>query len=201
MLRAATELDADATVVSLDGRCAYDTVSRAAFLSKLREVAPSLVPYVRAWYGGISTYVWWDADGQRHDVLQGEGCEQGDALAPALFALAQHDALHEAQGAPGGRVFGSVFGRPLPRHDPASRPSRPRRRHTNRRGARRSVGQPGQDARVPRGRRPSPARHRRAWPRRVVRHSGPCEPRLCRARRPHRQHCIRAAPLGGAAAG
>ena len=98
MLRAATELDADATVVSLDGRCAYDTVSRAAFLSKLREVAPSLVPYVRAWYGGISTYVWWDADGQRHDVLQGEGCEQGDALAPALFALAQHDALHEAQG-------------------------------------------------------------------------------------------------------
>ena len=98
MLRAATELDADATVVSLDGRCAYDTVSRTAFLSKLREVAPSLVPYVRAWYGAVSTYLWWDADGQRHDVPQGEGCEQGDALAPALFALAQHDALHEAQG-------------------------------------------------------------------------------------------------------
>ena len=36
-------------------RLAYDTVSRAAFLTKLCEVAPALVPYVRAWYGGTST--------------------------------------------------------------------------------------------------------------------------------------------------
>ena len=35
MLRAASELDADATIVSLDGRSAYDTVSRC-------EVAPDL---------------------------------------------------------------------------------------------------------------------------------------------------------------
>ena len=64
MLRAASELDADATIVSLDGRSAYDAVSRAAFLKKLREVAPALVPYVRAWYGGTSTYLWWDAEGR-----------------------------------------------------------------------------------------------------------------------------------------
>ena len=32
MLRAAIDLDADATIVSLDGRNAYDTISRAAFL-------------------------------------------------------------------------------------------------------------------------------------------------------------------------
>ncbi|CAE7843489.1 unnamed protein product [Symbiodinium necroappetens] len=32
MLRAAIDLDADATIVSLDGRSAYDTISRAAFL-------------------------------------------------------------------------------------------------------------------------------------------------------------------------
>ena len=38
MLRAAVDLDADATIVSLDGRSAYDTISRAAFMSKLREV-------------------------------------------------------------------------------------------------------------------------------------------------------------------
>ena len=42
MLRAAVDLDADATIVSLDGRSAYDTISRAAFLRKLREVAPAL---------------------------------------------------------------------------------------------------------------------------------------------------------------
>eukprot|EP00439_Symbiodinium_sp_Y106_P058939 s1993_g8.t1 len=48
MLRAAVDLDADATIVSLDGRSAYDTISRAAFLRKLREVAPALVPFVRS---------------------------------------------------------------------------------------------------------------------------------------------------------
>ena len=35
MLRAAVDLDADATIVSLDGRSAYDTISRAAFMSNL----------------------------------------------------------------------------------------------------------------------------------------------------------------------
>ena len=38
-------------VVSLDGRSAYDSISRAAFLSKLREVAPELLPFVRMSYG------------------------------------------------------------------------------------------------------------------------------------------------------
>ncbi|CAE7415332.1 CPY1 [Symbiodinium sp. KB8] len=78
MLRAASELDADATIVSLDGRS--DTVSRAAFLTKLREVAPALVRYVRAWYGGTSTYLWWDAEGRRPEMSQGDGCEQAPAL-------------------------------------------------------------------------------------------------------------------------
>ena len=32
----------------------------------------------------------------RRDILQGEGCEQGDTLAQALFALGQHDALCQA---------------------------------------------------------------------------------------------------------
>ena len=32
-----------------------------------------------------------------HDVQQGEGGEQGDALMPALFALGQHNALVTVQ--------------------------------------------------------------------------------------------------------
>eukprot|EP00439_Symbiodinium_sp_Y106_P008901 s6995_g1.t1 len=85
MLRAAVDLDSAATVVSLDSRSAHDTISRTAFLNKLRDVAPALLPFVRLWYGQQSTNFWWDADGQRRTILQGEGCEQGDALAPALY--------------------------------------------------------------------------------------------------------------------
>jgi len=40
--------------------------------------------------------LWWDATGQRRTIRQGEGCEQGDALGPALYALGQHDALAAA---------------------------------------------------------------------------------------------------------
>ena len=95
-LRIALETDPDVTVVSLDGRSAYDTVSRAAFLSKLRQVAPALLPFVRLFYGQPSVYCWWDDSGTCRDICQAEGCEQGDALAPALFSLGQHDGLERA---------------------------------------------------------------------------------------------------------
>ena len=71
-------------------------MSRAAFLTKLHEVAPELLPFVRVFYGRPSTYSWWDDQGRCREVKQGEGCEQGDPLAPALFAPGQHDALHRA---------------------------------------------------------------------------------------------------------
>ena len=44
--RGSLRSDPEATVVSLDGRSAYDCVSRAAFLCKLEEVAPALLPFV-----------------------------------------------------------------------------------------------------------------------------------------------------------
>ena len=83
-------------LVSLDGRSAYDTVSRAAFLSKLRQVAPALLPFVRLFYGQPSVYCWWADSGTCRVICQAEGCEQGDALAPALFSLGQHDGLERA---------------------------------------------------------------------------------------------------------
>ena len=54
------------------------------------------MPFVLQFHGGTSTYYWWDDAGQRHTIQSGEGCEQGDALAPALFALALHGALEQA---------------------------------------------------------------------------------------------------------
>ena len=38
-------------------------------------------------------YAWEEADGSRNFITQAEGGEQGDPLMPALYALAQHDAL------------------------------------------------------------------------------------------------------------
>ena len=96
MLRAAIDLDADATIVSLDGRSAYDTISRAAFLRKLREVAPALVPFVRLWYGQESTYYWWDASGARRRPTEHPSRRRlraGRRLGPSPVRVCQHDAL------------------------------------------------------------------------------------------------------------
>lgn len=96
VLQAALDARPSATVVSLDGRAAYDTIYRSAIFSRLLDVAPGLVPFVRACYGTTSHYLWWDAAGECHDIYQAEGVEQGDALAPALFALGQHAGLAAA---------------------------------------------------------------------------------------------------------
>ena len=44
-----------------------------------------------------STYLWEDDEGVVHEISQGEGGEQGDALMPALFSLEQHSALEAIQ--------------------------------------------------------------------------------------------------------
>ena len=88
-LQAKTQADPHLTVLSVDISAAYDTVSREAMLSALREVpqASALMPFVRLWYARESVYVW-AASSQAHRITQAEGGEQGDPLMPALFALA-----------------------------------------------------------------------------------------------------------------
>ena len=87
-LQAKTQADTHLTVLSVDISAAYDTVSREAMLSALREVpqASALLPFVRLWYARESVYVW-AAGSQAHRITQAEGGEQGDPLMPALFAL------------------------------------------------------------------------------------------------------------------
>ena len=95
-LQAKTQADTHLTVLSVDISAAYDTVSREAMLSALREVpqASALMPFVRLWYARESVYVW-AAGSQAHRITQAEGGEQGDPLMPALFALAFAPALRD----------------------------------------------------------------------------------------------------------
>ena len=51
-----------------------------------------VLPFVNLFNGQPSMYWWEDSMGTVHEVAQGEGGEQGDAM-PLLFALGQHPAL------------------------------------------------------------------------------------------------------------
>ena len=98
-VQALTDADPDVTVLSMDGIGAFDLMSRASMLTALKD-APGCdraLPFVRQFYGRPSSFLWEDEDGMDHEILQGEGAEQGDPLMPALFALGQHRALVVAQ--------------------------------------------------------------------------------------------------------
>ena len=97
-LAAALELNPEATIVSVDGIGAFDTMSRQCMLQGLLGVpgANECLPFVRMFYSEPSEYVLHDSGGVPHIVQQAEGGEQGDPLMPALYALGQHPALQAA---------------------------------------------------------------------------------------------------------
>ena len=100
MFRAATDSDAAATVLSVDGIGAYDHTSRSAMLERLSRMpkAWAILPFVRLSYGHPSTCSWWDQNGDRRAVSQAEGGEQGDPLMPLLFSIGIQGALEEVAG-------------------------------------------------------------------------------------------------------
>ena len=108
-LTTATQHNQNSTILSIDGIGAYDAISRNSMLQGLRDTpeANRCLPYVRLWYATESEYVWHDAQGQHHTVIQGEGGEQGDPLMPALFSLGQQPALRavQAQLLPGETLY------------------------------------------------------------------------------------------------
>ena len=74
VLQGLTDLDAHATVMSIDGIGAYDSISRRAMLDGLRGVSDGVaVPFVRQFYGVPSQYIREDDEGIVHDISQGEG--------------------------------------------------------------------------------------------------------------------------------
>ena len=100
----ATDMCTSTKVVTVDGVGAYDHISRKCMFDGL--LAP-LIPLVRLFYGGDSEYLFCDASGAAHSVLQSEGGEQGDLLMPGLFAFGFHQALRVAHASfqPGEDLF------------------------------------------------------------------------------------------------
>ena len=99
VLQGLTELNTNATILSVDGMSAYDTISRRAMLQGLSNVegGRSALPFVCMIYGSPSQYLWEDEGGVTHTIHQGEGGEQGDAMMPLLYSLGQHRALQLVQ--------------------------------------------------------------------------------------------------------
>ena len=95
VVRAATDINDRTTIVSVDGIGAYDSISRNSMLEGLHRMVDGdqMIPFVRLFYGSPSVYLWEDDMGDTHEIIQGEGGEQGDPLMPLLFSLGQHSAL------------------------------------------------------------------------------------------------------------
>ena len=74
-IRVMTDLDARATVLSVDGVGAYDHVLRSCILVKLMEVPRlrPLIPFVRSTCAQPTSYEWEEQHGTRHQVWQHEG--------------------------------------------------------------------------------------------------------------------------------
>ena len=103
-----TDESPNRVILSIDGVGAFDHISRARMFEALLADPSlhSLIPFVRQWYASPSRYLWRDENGTPHEIAQGDGGEQGDAMMPALFCLALKAALQEIQaGLPAGATI------------------------------------------------------------------------------------------------
>ena len=99
ILQSETDASPNRTVLSIDGIGAFDLVSRESMMRGLLSVegTKKRCPLFDSSHGAPSTHFWQDDTGVVHEVHQGEGGEQGDALMQALFSLDQHSALVAVQ--------------------------------------------------------------------------------------------------------
>ena len=82
-------------MVSLDGRAAYDTISRESFLTALQEVAPSLLPFVRFFTGVLPSIIGGTRQGRAERWSKGRAASK--AILSSRGAVGQHAALRAAQ--------------------------------------------------------------------------------------------------------
>ena len=92
---------------------AFDHICRARVFETLLgdHRVSSLIPFVKQRYARPSRYLWRDSSGAGHDILQGDGGEQGDALVPAFLCLALKPAFDAIQAAlPDGAIVFCIPG-------------------------------------------------------------------------------------------
>ena len=82
-LQALTDLDPRATVLSIDGIGAFDSISRGG----LRSVAggDSVLPFVVQFCGNPFSHLWDDGGGVTHEIRQGEGESRAIFLCPCCM--------------------------------------------------------------------------------------------------------------------
>ena len=98
VIQGLTELNPEATVLSIDGISAYDQISRAAMMDGLFGLCGGeVVPFVRLFSGSPSTCMWEDAEEVEHLIRQGEGGGHDDPVMLLLYPLGQHFALEATQ--------------------------------------------------------------------------------------------------------
>ena len=98
LLRSKTDADPSLVLTKIDGIGAFDHVHRSSILGDLAALptAHRLIPFALMSCGDVSSFVWTDDSGSAHEIHQGEGGEQGDALMPALFCLGMDAGLRDA---------------------------------------------------------------------------------------------------------
>ena len=98
-VRALTEANPDLVLTALDAKNAYGTVRRESCLAELEAAAPDLLPFANLFCRRRSQYYFWDNRGSCHRLCSADGVDQGDPLAPLLFACGARPALRELEEA------------------------------------------------------------------------------------------------------
>ena len=77
VIQTLTDVDPEATVLSVDGVGAFDLISRASMLKGGWGIVggDSVLPFVSQFYSSASTYIWEDDLGVTHEIIQGESGE------------------------------------------------------------------------------------------------------------------------------
>ena len=99
MARAATDKDANLTLLSVDGIGAYDHIFRASMLGRLKNMpkARAIFPFVRLFYAQPSRHS--RVDEGTVELSPKQKVVQGDPLMPLLFSIGIQQALEEVAAA------------------------------------------------------------------------------------------------------
>ena len=96
-IRAMTDQNPQATVLSIDGIGVYDHVLRSVMMVGGSPTAPGVGSFCPVHPRTPTRCAWEDEHGTRREVVQHEGGEQGDPLMPLLTSLAVHNSLCEVK--------------------------------------------------------------------------------------------------------